>query len=397
MSADQRDDDSSISDKTNIFTGTIVPAANQIERRAPGCLVLLTGPSELIGRQWRFDKPKLILGRATTADLHVPDSSVSKQHAQIEILERKVFLTDLASTNGTYLDGKKLTENHAYQLNNNCQIRIGNLIFKFLERGIVSETAEKSRMQSELKSARMVQESLLPIQKSARYEWLEISGYYQSATECGGDWWWYWRCANKAFAFIGDITGHGAAAAMITSAARSAIGTIEENPATRAEDVYTVLTRALLKSSKGNMTMSGLIVEVNLDTRVGRFINASHPPALLLSKSDTNITWRDIVSLNVPSTLILGAPEEKSAQATEVALLPNMRLVLVTDGLTERLDAKGKALNERAFNTMLIQCHAANTESQTNFLQKLIAESDNKSAAAPLADDITVVVLDFHK
>lgn len=64
------------------------------------------GSQESIG----FDKRAIIVGRDKGVDLQLDQSSVSRRHAQIECdRSGNLFVTDLQSSNGTYLDGVRLT------------------------------------------------------------------------------------------------------------------------------------------------------------------------------------------------------------------------------------------------------------------------------------------------
>jgi serine/threonine protein kinase len=64
------------------------------------------GSQESIG----FDKRAIIVGRDQAVDLQLEQSSVSRRHAQIECdRSGNLYVTDLQSSNGTYLDGVRLT------------------------------------------------------------------------------------------------------------------------------------------------------------------------------------------------------------------------------------------------------------------------------------------------
>lgn len=362
--------------------------------QVPPCLVLLVGPPDQMGKQWVIDKNSLTIGRNLDTDIHVREASLSKVHARIDFSGAVVTITDLGSTNSTLIDGIKLTPNQPYPLKNNDQIRAANIVFKFLERGILSETSEKARMQSELEKARTVQESLFPKNSEANYQWVQIGGKYQSATEVGGDWWWHWCSGDKAYAIIGDATGHGAAAGLITSAARSAVATMEGDPAVAIEKVYSTLSHAIRMCSGGKLTMSAFIVEVNLTTRQLRYVNASHLSAVVLPKYAADLSWKTLENLGDIASSPLGSSQQNLTVGVSVAK-PETRLVLLTDGLTERADAQGNQLSERAFGNMLIQAHSSALFSQSEFINSLIAQSDEVAASAALADDITLVVLDF--
>ena len=388
-------DDEDISEKTNIFNTNTVKIKAEPNAKVPSCLVLLVGPPEMLGKQWQIDRALTVIGRSVESDIQIADTSLSKKHARIDLKDNQTTITDLGATNKTLVDGQVLEPMQPRTLKNNDQIQCGALIFKFLERGILSETAEKERMQSELETARTLQEALFPKNKQATYQWVKVGGQYRSASECGGDWWWHWTCGQRAFALIADATGHGAAAALLTSAARSAIAMVQNNASAGIDSVYSTLSHAIRNCSGGMMTMSAFIVQVDLVTRKMIYVNASHLPAALLPKDASALNWKTIRYLIGTNSAPLGTPTKKVLM-TETMAPPNSRLVLLTDGLTERIDTNGEMLSERAFGQMLLKVHKASNWQQDSFLTGIMGESDRLAESAPLADDITVVAMDFE-
>jgi len=68
-----------------------------------------------------------IVGRSRSATLHLDDSQVSGKHLTLFVDEKgNVVVKDLGSTNGTYIDGRKLTPNHPYVLNSGERLIIGS-------------------------------------------------------------------------------------------------------------------------------------------------------------------------------------------------------------------------------------------------------------------------------
>src|SRR5574341_1238252 len=56
---------------------------------------------------------KLVVGRAVTSDVPIYDPTISRRHAEIVLTENGVRVTDLGSSNGTFLNGAKVTEAEA--------------------------------------------------------------------------------------------------------------------------------------------------------------------------------------------------------------------------------------------------------------------------------------------
>jgi tRNA A-37 threonylcarbamoyl transferase component Bud32 len=73
-------------------------------------LRVLAGP--YTGREFTFDQhDTFLIGRADTAHLYLPeDRFFSRHHCLLEIAPPRCFLRDLGSTNGTFVNGQKVTE-----------------------------------------------------------------------------------------------------------------------------------------------------------------------------------------------------------------------------------------------------------------------------------------------
>lgn len=56
-----------------------------------------------------------VIGRAPDCDLPIPTDILSRKHLQVFLEEDKIFVMDLGSTNGTFLQGQRLTANEKYE------------------------------------------------------------------------------------------------------------------------------------------------------------------------------------------------------------------------------------------------------------------------------------------
>lgn len=56
-----------------------------------------------------YSKPEIILGRDPGCDFTLDDQTVSSRHARLSYHHNQWWIEDMASTNGTYLDGEAVT------------------------------------------------------------------------------------------------------------------------------------------------------------------------------------------------------------------------------------------------------------------------------------------------
>src|SRR3989454_1456007 len=73
---------------------------------------------------------KLVVGRAVTSDVPIYDPTISRRHAEIVLTESGVRVTDLGSSNGTFLNGAKITEADAGA---NDVVTFGKVAFRVKE------------------------------------------------------------------------------------------------------------------------------------------------------------------------------------------------------------------------------------------------------------------------
>ncbi|MGE0487728.1 MAG: FHA domain-containing protein [Vulcanimicrobiota bacterium] len=67
----------------------------------------------------------LMIGRAPLNDLICEDEMASRLHAEVKVLDHKLMVRDLDSTNGTQLDGQPLAPGHWHPLRAGQVLSIG--------------------------------------------------------------------------------------------------------------------------------------------------------------------------------------------------------------------------------------------------------------------------------
>lgn len=89
--------------------------------------VVLAGQD--IGRTFPIEKAELQIGRGEQSDIYIDDEDVSRNHAKVEVTADAILLKDLGSTNGTFVNGRKIIER---KLEDGDRLQIGNLtVLKF--------------------------------------------------------------------------------------------------------------------------------------------------------------------------------------------------------------------------------------------------------------------------
>ncbi|MEP6572753.1 MAG: FHA domain-containing protein [Gemmatimonadota bacterium] len=107
----------------------LVPVAARPSASVPAMASFLVRSGSLKGTRLQVRVPVVNLGRADYNDLVVPDESVSTNHAKLQHREELWILTDLGSTNGTFVDGERITGEAI--LSPGAAVRIGEVSLMF--------------------------------------------------------------------------------------------------------------------------------------------------------------------------------------------------------------------------------------------------------------------------
>jgi predicted Zn finger-like uncharacterized protein len=107
-------------------TGQRVAEVLQLPQDKKYSLAVLQGKAS--GQIFQIQKVKTILGRADS-DIVLDDPECSRQHASLEILGSRVVVTDLNSTNGTFVQGQRVEK---AELENHHEFRIGEHVMMLI-------------------------------------------------------------------------------------------------------------------------------------------------------------------------------------------------------------------------------------------------------------------------
>lgn len=99
-------------------------------RKGKAFLMVSTGPAA--GTVYPVAEPSLVVGRSLDAEVRINEQAISNEHACLEQTDAGFTLRDLASTNGTYVNGQRIV--HAVVLASGDSIRMGSTTLTFVTR-----------------------------------------------------------------------------------------------------------------------------------------------------------------------------------------------------------------------------------------------------------------------
>jgi two-component system, cell cycle response regulator len=140
-------------EKTSIVSSETFKGRLRAADEAPPAVIVLVGPPGYIGKQWLLTKTDLTIGRSVESDVYISDNSLSRAHAKFIVVGSDVSILDLGSTNKTQVNGVFLPPMTAKKLTNNDQIKAGNIIFKFLEKGSLEAISNQQVFEKAQKDA----------------------------------------------------------------------------------------------------------------------------------------------------------------------------------------------------------------------------------------------------
>lgn len=256
---------------------------------------------------------------------------------------------------------------------------------------LMASQAEKIHLENELFIASTVQQTLIPppvFQNSDVY----IHSHYQSASQCGGDWWGFFGVDRKLCIMIADATGHGMPSALITASARSCFSVLQkiaqEDPLFSFSPgaMLSYANRVIYDASLGKIMMTFFVAVIDFDKMTLTFASAGHNPPWLFKKEDDSYTLQSLVAVGRR----LGEIEEMPPFAeSSLPITPGDILFMYTDGLTEGKNAAGEMFGKKRVRKAV---QAGLSQGPKVVIESLMAEFLAHNGSKPLDDDVTLAV-----
>lgn len=264
--------------------------------------------------------------------------------------------------------------------------------FEYLQQSLVryidelkSTTANKERIESELRIAQAIQMGMLPKSFPAfpDRDDIALAAKIVPAKEVGGDLYDFFIENDKLYFIVGDVSGKGIPASLVmavTCRLFRSIASFHDEP----EEIMTSLNDSLSDGNESNMFCTAFLGILDLKTGRLDYCNAGHNAPLVIG-SNGNVSAIP-VEPNLPLGLFSGFPY----QGQETKLEKGTMLYLFTDGVNEAEDMEMNQFGDDRLVSLLEKNAGAEPKEivETTFVQvQLHADGANQS------DDITVMCI----
>jgi sigma-B regulation protein RsbU (phosphoserine phosphatase) len=248
---------------------------------------------------------------------------------------------------------------------------------------------EAQKLQQEMNLARQIQRNLLP-DKPPDLPGYDIAAYCESADETGGDYYDFLDVPgndNLCGIAIGDVSGHGLAAALVMVQARAILRSVFSGE--NIEPSVVRMNDLLCPDLEDSRFMTFFLGVLEMEPRRFHFTNAGHEPPLLIRPGAA--TPEERVRPLDAGGLLLGVMEETEYPEGEPQDLESGDLLfLCTDGVFEaRNPAEELYGEERMINALLDLAPKSAKEIVQGVVDRVLEFADG----VPLADDLTLVII----
>src|SRR5438874_3428575 len=239
----------------------------------------------------------------------------------------------------------------------------------------------RSNLERDLAAARLTQQSLIPQKPPALPGW-EVATCYRPVIQVGGDIYGWLRMKDGQILFwIADGTGHGAAAALLTTLAKLLFhhGSVEHDAPASVMEAVNHDFRSIFGARS---FMTAMCVAVDPATGRASVVGAGHPPLLIARRSGAT----EAIASVVPP---LGLIEHPEFTETIVDLKPGDTFLLYTDGLFGSRKGKQPRLTPQRLEKMLD--HTA--PSAEALLGRILTEAAPAKGEEALPDDLAALAV----
>ena len=250
---------------------------------------------------------------------------------------------------------------------------------------LLDESAEKRRIERDLKLARSIQQQLLPA-TSPRVAGFDIAGWNRPADDTGGDFWDHLPLGDDgALAMaVADATGHGIGPALVMASCRALL----RATLTLSEDLREVVERVnrlLCADLPANRSVTAFVARLDPSASVLHYLSAGQGPMLHYVAATDRIE-----PLNANAVPLGFFPEVSWPAPAQLSLEPGDMMVVVTDGFFEWESRSGE---EYGIHRVAAMVSRHRNEPAAALIEALYADVRRFVGDEVQSDDLTALVI----
>ena len=249
--------------------------------------------------------------------------------------------------------------------------------------GQYTDVVAAARRREVTSPAAELQQEMLP-PRIARVTGGMIAGGVLPSYEVGGDWFDFTENRDGAWLAIGDASGNGPEASALGAVALSALRAARRTGRSLVEAVMEM--DELIRELRGGLSfsVSAVVARWNAVSSTFNWVACGHAPPLLVAVDGT------IEELHGHRYAVLGRLDpERAVRADQRRLRPGERIVLHSDGITERPLSDEATFGLEGIRTALAAAQGASAARMAREVQQAVVSASPR----PLEDDAAVMVL----
>jgi phosphoserine phosphatase RsbU/P len=250
-----------------------------------------------------------------------------------------------------------------------------------------ADRRERQRVQEELRVARVIQQSLLPVRPLELPD-LRVSGVNLTSEAVGGDYYDHFAITEDDIGLvIADVAGKGIPASLIMASFRTGLRLLAQHR-TDITGILHWLNNHLEEFTEADSFVTGCYGVYN--RRSGRlsYVNAGHNPPLLLRQATGDIERLET------GGLVLGSFPDSAYEFGIVELASGDSLLFYTDGLNEAEDRQGNEFGIGGIEQALRKARGLDPPALLlSMLEELRRHTGMAEGALRFRDDLTLMAV----
>jgi sigma-B regulation protein RsbU (phosphoserine phosphatase) len=244
------------------------------------------------------------------------------------------------------------------------------------------DSLTKARMEKDLEIARQIQGHLIP-EAPKGIPGFDIRGWYRPCQEATGDTYDFVPMEGERLAIMmGDVTGHGVGAALITHTAQASLRSYLELLSDPAE-VVRRLNNRLVASLETGTFMSLFLGIIDIRKKTLSWVNAGHPGAWIVRDAKATELEKTAMALGILDGQEFGA-------AGPIELRAGDLLFLCTDGMLETRNPEGGFFGSERLAQKLVECRGCTAH---EVLETVLKDGNEFRAGHEVEDDWTMLAV----